>query len=171
MPRRSVLFLALLALLATGCGTTQDQGDSTSPTTAQQRSPAHSTRGVVTVVARLKKCLRDKANAKLKREPPTLKDRIAIGAAGNVPATYVGAVVWPNDAFMDVWVADDAAHGARTADMLNKAEADAQGVSEVEAAFSNGRAVGAPENNPDKFGNLSQKETTGADDCLKATNG
>ena len=93
-----------------------------------------------------------------------------MGAAGNVPATYVGAVVWPNDAYMDVWFADNAADGAATADKLNEAEAKVQGVTEVEQAFNSGRTVGAP-GDTDAFGNLPNGGASKIDDCLAAANG
>jgi hypothetical protein len=167
MSRTAGVVLVTVLLAVAGCGESSgdggsaDQGKSTETTSAQASTGA--------VVQRFKRCVRE-AGAKLEREPPTTKDRISLGGAGNLPATYIGAVVWPNDAYADVWIADDAKSGAKTADRLNEAEANSQGVSEVEAAFNNGRAVSAPENNPDTFGNLSSKQTQQMDDCLMATN-
>jgi hypothetical protein len=161
----TMALVAALALAASGCG---DSGGGGASEESKKTTPA--TPSSKNTVGAFKSCVK-KAGAKLKREPPTLKDRIAVGGAGNLPATYLGAVVWPNDAYMDVWLADDAANGAKTADQLNAAEARSEGVTEVEAAFNNGRAVGAPVNNPDTFGKLPLEQTGQIDDCLKATNG
>lgn len=160
--KRLAAVLAVILLVAAGCGASSG-GDTGSSRKAEQHGSA--LRGV----AQFKRCTKE-AGAKVKSDAPTLHGRIALGAAGNLPATYVGAVVWPNGAYMDVWFADNARDGAATANRLNRAEAKAQGVTEVEAAFNNGRAVGAPGNTA-AFGRLgvggSAKKI---DACLKATN-
>jgi hypothetical protein len=160
--RWSAIVFTVFALGVTGCGGSNSGGG-----TASYRSQTSNSTN--DALARLKKCVK-RAGATIKPDPPPTKDRIAVGAAGNLPATYVGAIVWPNRAYMDVWIADDAAHGEKTAKRLNRAEARTEGVSEVEAAFNNGRAVAAPENNPDTFGKLPIKKAKAVDRCLAATN-
>jgi len=156
----------VLVLAVSGCG--ESSGGDKSDGGGKKSDHAAPSKPL-SAVAQLKKCVK-KAGARVKPEPPTLKDRIAVGGAGNLPATYAGAVVWPNDAYVDVWLADDAEAAAKAADLLNEAEARSQGVTEVEAAFNNGRAVAAPVNNPDTFGKLPLEQTGKLDDCLKATN-
>ena len=173
--RSSAAVVAVLALAVIGCGDSGDSGgdESSGGDTSQTTAPRTASEPPVekprNAVADFKACAR-KAGAKVKPEPPTLDGRVAVGAAGNLPATYVGAVVWPNGAYMDVWLADDAENGAATADKLNDAEANAQGVTEVEAAFNTGRAVGAP-GNTEAFGELPLGASEKIDGCLKATNG
>lgn len=94
----------------------------------------------------LAKCV-EKLHLTLTDEPSTIKDRAAVGAAGNLPARYIGVINFKGKPMIDVWQADDSAGGKETADALNKATAEAQGVSEVEAADNNGRAVSAYYNN------------------------
>ncbi len=146
-------------MLLGGCG---DSGATTKTVAAKAAEKP------VGGVVEFKACVK-KAGATVKPEPPTTDGRVAVGGAGNLPATYVGAVVYPNGAYMDVWLADTAENGAVTADKLNEAEARSQGVGEVDAAFNNGRAVGAPGNTAALADTLG---TAGKiDECLAATNG
>ena len=161
--KSSAAAVAAVALAVVGCG--DSGGGDKSKTTTPPESPAAKP---LSGVSQLKACVK-KAGAKVKSEPPTTDGRIAVGGAGNLPATYVGAVVYPNGAYMDVWLADNAANGAATADKLNEAQARSQGVTEVEAAFNNGRAVGAPGNTEAFANTLDTAERI--DGCLKATNG
>jgi hypothetical protein len=165
----ALLSVGALLLVATGCGESNKEDDAADNRGSAKTEERQSSERALSGKDDFKRCV-NKAGAKLKPEPPTLKDRIAVGGAGNLPATYVGAVVWPNDAYMDVWLADDAESGAKTADLLNEAEARSEGVTEVEAAFNTGRAVSAPVNDPDTFGNLPLDQLDEIDACLKATN-
>jgi hypothetical protein len=160
---KSSAAVAVVALAVVGCGDSGG-GDKSKTTTPPEPSVAKPLSGV----PQFKACVK-KTGAKVKPEPPTTDGRIAVGAAGSLPATYVGAVVYPNGAYMDVWLADNAENGAATADKLNKAEAKSRGVPEVEAAFSNGRAVGAPGNTEAFADTLDTAKKI--DGCLKATNG
>lgn len=148
---------AALVVLAAGCGGSSSSDESKTTTAA-----VRPLRGL----APFKACVK-RAGAKVEHDPPTLDGRVAVGAAGNLPATYVGAVVWPNDAYMDVWFADNAADGAATADKVNEAEAQREGVTEVEQAFNSGRIVAAP-GATDAFGNLANGRASKIDDCLAA---
>jgi hypothetical protein len=161
-PTAAVL-LAVVALTLVGCG------DSSGDESKNEATPEPQVAKPLSGVAEFKACAK-KAGAEVKPKPPTLDGRIAVGGAGNLPATYVGVVVFPNGAYMDVWLADNAADGAATADKLNEAEATSQGVTEVEAAFNNGRAVGAP-GNTEAFGELGGNTAEKIDGCLQATNG
>jgi hypothetical protein len=163
---------AVLLLFPAGCGGASEGEESNTvrvPVASMPKTTTVSpTAGALRGLEEFKACVR-KAGAEVKSEPPTLDGRIAVGAAGNLPATHVGVVAWPNDAYMDVWFADNAEQAAATADKLNEAEAKAQGVTEVEAAFNNGRAIGAP-GNTEAFGNLPEGGAAKIDACLAATN-
>lgn len=169
----SAAAVAFVALVAVGCGDSGGDEKSratTPPTTVTETvTSAPPVAKPPSPVAQFKACVK-KAGATVKPDPPTTDGRVVLGDAGNLPATYVGAVVFPNNAYMDVWLADNTENGAATADKLNAAEANAQGVTEVEAVFNNGRAVGAP-GNTDAFANLPTGAAEKIDGCLKATNG
>jgi hypothetical protein len=110
-----------------------------------------------TEIALLETCV-DTAGARLATNPPQgSKGRIAINAAGFLPAKYLAAVVWPNGAYSDVWLGEDASAAATTADKLNTAQAQTTGVPSVRAAFVYGSAVSAP-GDPEKLAELPQME-------------
>jgi hypothetical protein len=167
--RAAALLLGLLVLLgAAGCGSTQ-----TIDTTKTLGRPI----GVVnTTVPLLRACI-ETAGARLEQSVPRpTKGRVNGRAAVNL--LYLGAVVWPNGAFSDLWLAFNPAEATMTAERLNRVEAAAQGVSRVNAAFAYGRVVSAP-GNIEQFGQLTELEKAGelppetvarVDACIAETN-
>jgi hypothetical protein len=170
--RGAVLLLGLLLLLgAAACGSTQ----TIDTTSTFAGAPV----GLITTQIQLLRACVEKAGARIEPNPPRPhKGRIAIGAAGNLPAIYVGAIVWPNGAYSDVWLAFNPLDAGMAAAKLNRAQAEAQGVSRVNAAYAYGRAVSAP-GDIEAFGQLPELEKAGelppeaaakADACLAETN-
>jgi hypothetical protein len=169
---RGATLLAVVVLLgAAGCGSTQ--------TIDTTRTFAGAPVGLITTEIQLLRACIEKAGARLELNAPRPhKGRIAIAAAGNLPAIYVGAIVWPNGAYSDVWLAFNPVEAAMAAEKLNRAQAEAQGVSKVNAAYTYGRAVSAP-GDIEGFGQLPELEKAGelppeaaakADTCLAETN-
>jgi hypothetical protein len=167
--RGGALAVILIAVAFSSCGGSSSSSSVKTVTTTTTTATSTTSAPSPSPRRQLRACIK-RFGARLASEPPTLKGRIAIGAAGNLPASYLGAVVFRNGAFSDVWVADNARGGADTADRLNKAQAQAAGVTEVEAAFSDGRAVSAPQN-AKAFGEIGLDEARGLDRCLAAFNG
>lgn len=164
--RVAALSLALIATVLAGCG---GDGGSNDDGNRPSASGPSSTNTASDARTQLRTCVK-KFGARLASDPPKLEGRVAVGGAGNLPATYLGAVVFRNGAYSDVWLADKARDGAATADKLNEAQAASQGVTEVEAAYSDGRVASAP-GNTKAFGELDlDKEAGGLDRCLSALN-
>jgi hypothetical protein len=168
--RTAALLLGLIVLLgAAGCGSTQ-----TIDTTKTLRGEPVGLPS--TTVELLKSCV-ETAGARLEQTlPRPTKERVDGRAALSLP--YLGAVAWPNGAFSDVWLAFSPAEARMTAERLNRAEAEAQGVSKVNAAFAYGRVVSAP-GNIEQFAQLTELEKAGelppetvakVDACMAETN-
>lgn len=139
------------SFVVAGCGTTTaDPGSK--PATAQETAPAvtpataAATKPTTPPKEVLAKCLK-KLKLTLADEPSSIKDRAAVGAVGNLPVRYLGAIQLHNKPMIDVWLADNNADAVKSADALNAATAKAEGVSEVEVAYSNGKTVSATFNN------------------------
>lgn len=170
----TVSMIVMAAVLLAGCG---DSASEAKPKTASQSTPASTAVTTAPTPAATKqasakevlaKCLK-KAKLGLAEEPSTTQDRVAVGAAGNLPALYIGVITYKGKPVIDVWQADDSAGGKETADMLNTAEAESEGVTEVEAAYNQGRAVSAPFNNL-VITKLSDEQLDTLDGCVTQLN-
>jgi hypothetical protein len=168
----ALIGVALLLSLAAGCGSSE-KIDPTASFSLKQLPKR------LADIALLETCV-DTAGARLAPKPPRpVKGRIAIARAGFLPAEYLGAVVWPNGAYADVWLGANARTAAEAADRLNAAEAEAVGARSVSAARAYGWAVSAP-GDPEKLAELPQMETSRelpegsfskVNACLAAING
>ncbi len=156
------MLTVLSLLLFVGCGSSETTKTVTSTAGAPVEQP-------LSGLKQFKACI-ERSGAKLLSDAPLPHEgRIAIGRAGNLPAAYAGAVVFPNGAYMDVWLASNARDAVSAAEKLNAAQSQAIGVTTKEAAFTNGRAVGAP-GSMESFGQLTTHQTKSSEACLTATN-